>query len=58
MSIERHFDVPLIVGLALRDKQIQQSYRPIIGVHKWFARRPSTLFRGLLFVCLLAGYLD
>ena len=34
--------------MALREKQIQQNYRPIIGVHKWFARRPGTLFRGLL----------
>ena len=38
----------MIAGLALREKQIQQNYRPIIGVHKWFARRPGTLFRGLL----------
>ena len=30
-----------------RKKQIQQNYRPIIAVHKWFARRPGTLFRGL-----------
>ncbi len=48
MSIERHFDVPLIAEMALREKQIQQNYRPIIGVHKWFARRPGTLFRGLI----------
>jgi len=48
MSIERRFDVPLIAGMALREKQIQQNYRPIIGVHKWFARRPGTLFRGLI----------
>lgn len=48
MSIERRFDVPLIAGMALREKQIQQHYRPIIGVHKWFARRPGTLFRGLI----------
>jgi len=46
--IERDFDVPLIAQLALREKQIQQNYRPIIAVHKWFARRPGTLFRGLL----------
>jgi hypothetical protein len=32
----------------LREKQIQQNYRPNIAVHKWFARRPGTLFRGLL----------
>ena len=48
MTIERQFDVSLIASMALREKQIQQSYRPIIAVHKWFARRPGTLFRGLL----------
>jgi adenine-specific DNA methylase len=48
MSIERRFDISLIASLALREKQIQQNYRPIIAVHKWFARRPGTLFRGLL----------
>ena len=48
MSIERRFDVSLIAEMALREKQIQQNYRPIIGVHKWFARRPGTLFRGLI----------
>ena len=48
MSIEQRFDVPLIAAMALREKQIQQKYRPIISVHKWFARRPGTLFRGLV----------
>ena len=48
MSIESQYDVPFIADLALREKQIQQNYRPIIAVHKWFARRPGTLFRGLL----------
>jgi putative DNA methylase len=48
MSIEQNFDVPLIAALALKEKQIQQNYRPIIAVHKWFARRPGTLFRGLI----------
>jgi putative DNA methylase len=46
--IERDFDIAFIADLALREKQIQQNYRPIIAVHKWFARRPGTLFRGLL----------
>lgn len=46
--IERDFDVPFVADLALREKQIQQNYRPIIAVHKWFARRPGTLFRGIL----------
>src|SRR6185437_6315276 len=48
MTIERYFDISLIASLALKEKQIQQNYRPIIAVHKWFARRPGTLFRGLL----------
>lgn len=46
--IERDFDTPFVAGMALREKQIQQNYRPIIAVHKWFARRPGTLFRSLL----------
>ncbi len=46
--IEKDFDIPFIADLALREKQIQQNYRPVIAVHKWFARRPGTLFRGLL----------
>ena len=46
--IERHFDIPFVSQLALREKQIQQNYRPVIAVHKWFARRPGTLFRALL----------
>jgi hypothetical protein len=48
MSIERRFDIPLVAAMALQEKQIQQNYRPIIAVHKWFARRPGTLFRALL----------
>lgn len=48
MPIEEHFDIPFVANLALREKQIQQNYRPVIAVHKWFARRPGTLFRALL----------
>ena len=48
MSIEHAFNVPFVAALALKEKQIQQNYRPIIAVHKWFARRPGTLFRALL----------
>jgi len=46
--IEEHFDIRFVARLALREKQIQQNYRPIIAVHKWFARRPGTLFRSLV----------
>ena len=31
-----------------REGESQQNHRPIVGVHKWFARHPGTLFRGLL----------
>jgi adenine-specific DNA methylase len=48
MPIERDFDVSFIARLTAEEKQIQQNYRPVIGVHKWFARRPGALFRGLL----------
>lgn len=46
--IERHFQIPFVARMALAEKQIQQNYRPLIAVHKWFARRPGTLFRALL----------
>ena len=46
--IERHFQIPFVARMALAEKQIQQNYRPLISVHKWFARRPGTLFRALL----------
>lgn len=46
--IERHFQIPFVARLALAEKQIQQNYRPLIAIHKWFARRPGTLFRALL----------
>lgn len=48
LSIESDFDVSFVADMALREKQIQQNYRPIIAVHKWFARRPGSLFRALL----------
>jgi adenine-specific DNA methylase len=46
--IEQNFDIAFVANLARREKQIQQNYRPVIAVHKWFARRPGTLFRALL----------
>lgn len=48
MTIENNYNIRFVAEMALREKQIQQIYRPIIAVHKWFARRPGTLFRGLV----------
>jgi len=46
--LESRFDREFTASLAQKEKQIQQNYRPIIGIHKWFARRPGTVFRNLL----------
>ncbi len=48
MPLDRDFPISFAAALALKEKQVQQSYRPIIGIHKWFARRPGTVFRNLL----------
>ncbi|WP_405616310.1 hypothetical protein [Streptomyces sp. NBC_01508] len=37
-----------MAALAMREKQVQQTYRPIISIHKWFARRPGSVFRSLI----------
>lgn len=47
-SMESKLDIQFVATLALKEKQIQQNYRPIIGIHKWFARRPGTVFRALM----------
>ncbi len=47
-TVEKAFSVPFVARLALKEKQIQQNVRPVIAVHKWFARRPGTLFRAIL----------
>ena len=52
--LEDRFDRTFVTRLALREKQIQQNYRPVIGIHKWFARRPGSVFRSLL----LAEFVD
>ena len=57
-GLETRFDAAFAARLALPEKQIQQNYRPIIGVHKWFARRPGTLFRNLLLAEFVDGPTD
>jgi adenine-specific DNA methylase len=56
-GLETSFDAAFATELALREKQIQQNYRPVIGIHKWFARRPGTVFRSLLLAEFGAGKL-
>ena len=33
-GLEDRFDRAFVTRLALREKQIQQNYRPVIGIHK------------------------
>ena len=47
-GLETRYDGSFVAALAIREKQIQQSYRPIICIHKWFARRPGSVFRSLM----------
>lgn len=47
-GLETRFDTAFVGRLALREKQVQQNYRPVIGIHKWFARRPGSVFRSLM----------
>lgn len=47
-GLETRFDPSFVAALALREKQVQQNYRPVIGIHKWFARRPGSVFRSLM----------
>ncbi len=54
MTLETHFTETFVARLAAREKQMQQHYRPVISVHKWFARRPGALFRALV----LAEFVD
>lgn len=56
--IERNFQIRFVAQLALAEKQIQQNYRPLIAVHKWFARRPGTLFRSLILSELAGARVD
>ncbi|HXH33031.1 MAG TPA: hypothetical protein VNJ54_01310 [Plantibacter sp.] len=46
-GIEDKYLEGFVARRASREKQIQQHYRPVISVHKWFARRPGSLFRAL-----------
>jgi hypothetical protein len=42
ISLESHLDISFAASQVLREKQNQ------LGIHKWFARRPGTLFQNLL----------
>ena len=57
-GIERRYWEGFVAKRASREKQIQQHYRPLISVHKWFARRPGSLFRAVLLAELVEAPLS
>jgi adenine-specific DNA methylase len=58
MSVERNYNETFVARLASAEKQMQQHYRPVISVHKWFARRPGSLFRALALAEFVEGRVD
>jgi hypothetical protein len=58
MSVERNYNETFVARLASAEKQMQQHYRPVISVHKWFARRPGSLFRALALAEFAEGRVD
>jgi hypothetical protein len=48
MSAEDHLDIAWISRLAHAEKQATTHYRPVLNVHKWYARRSGAMLRSLL----------
>ena len=48
MSAEEHLDIAWISRMARAEKQAPAYYRPILNVHKWYARRSGAMVRALL----------
>ncbi len=46
--IERIFPFRIISELAFREGNAKRFFRPILTLHKWFARRLGTIFRSIL----------
>lgn len=57
MSAEEHLDIAWISRMARAEKQAPTFYRPILNVHKWYARRSGAMVRALL-VAELVGDLE
>ncbi|MEZ4737010.1 MAG: DNA methyltransferase [Caldilineaceae bacterium] len=48
-----NFPIDFLSLLAERESWRKEIYRPIYHMHKWWAKRLGTIFRGLLLGCLL-----
>ncbi len=47
-AIERYFPFTLVSRIAYRESSAKRYYRPILTLHKWFARRLGSVFRSIL----------
>ncbi len=47
-EIEKNFPFSVVSELAYRESNAKRYYRPILTLHKWFARRLGSVFRAIL----------
>ncbi|WP_135823671.1 DUF1156 domain-containing protein [Halorussus ruber] len=53
LPIERGFPIERINEIAEKESRAKQYYRPIYTMHKWWARRPGSVFRAICLYTLL-----
>ncbi|WP_135853933.1 DUF1156 domain-containing protein [Halorussus salinus] len=53
LPIERGFPIERINEIAEKESRAKQYYRPIYTMHKWWARRPGSVFRAICLYALL-----
>jgi putative DNA methylase len=53
LPIERGFPIERVNEIAQKEGRARQHYRPIYTMHKWWARRPGSLFRAITLYSLL-----
>jgi len=58
LPIERGFPIERINEIAEKEGRARQHYRPIYTMHKWWARRPGSLFRAISLYTLLDQDMD
>ncbi|SDN07920.1 Adenine-specific DNA methylase, contains a Zn-ribbon domain [Halogranum gelatinilyticum] len=53
LPIERGFPIERVNEIAANEGRARQHYRPVYTMHKWWARRPGSLFRAITLYSLL-----
>ncbi len=47
-AIEKNFPFSIVSEIAYRESNAKRYYRPVLTLHKWFARRLGSVFRSIL----------